>query len=46
MRGLGHEPAGTVTAAGPDARRHRPWQRVSLEPGVPHFTGPSGMMTA
>ncbi|MEV0405186.1 NAD(P)-dependent alcohol dehydrogenase [Actinoallomurus sp. NPDC050550] len=37
---LGHEPAGTVTAAGPDARRHRPGQRVSLEPGVPDFTCP------
>ncbi|GAA4622038.1 NAD(P)-dependent alcohol dehydrogenase [Actinoallomurus vinaceus] len=37
---LGHEPAGTVTAAGADARRHRPGQRVSLEPGVPDLTCP------
>ncbi|MEU7001031.1 NAD(P)-dependent alcohol dehydrogenase [Nonomuraea sp. NPDC046570] len=35
---LGHEPSGTVVAAGPGADRHRPGQRVSLEPGVPDFT--------
>ena len=32
---LGHEPSGTVVGAGSDAHRHRPGQRVSLEPGVP-----------
>ncbi|MFC7643714.1 alcohol dehydrogenase catalytic domain-containing protein [Streptosporangium lutulentum] len=37
---LGHEPSGTVVAAGPGAGRHRPGQRVSLEPGVPDFTCP------
>jgi L-iditol 2-dehydrogenase len=35
---LGHEPSGTVVAAGPGASRHRLGQRVSLEPGVPDFT--------
>lgn len=35
---LGHEPSGTVVAAGPGADRHCPGQRVSLEPGVPDFT--------
>ncbi|MER6951823.1 NAD(P)-dependent alcohol dehydrogenase [Nonomuraea sp. NPDC000554] len=37
---LGHEPSGTVVAAGPGASRHRLGQRVSLEPGVPDFTCP------
>lgn len=35
---LGHEPSGTVVAVGSDVTRHRPGQRVSLEPGVPDFT--------
>jgi len=35
---LGHEPSGTVVAAGSRASRHRPGQRVSVEPGVPDFT--------
>jgi len=35
---LGHEPSGVVVAAGPGADRHRPGQRVSIEPGVPDFT--------
>lgn len=35
---LGHEPSGTVVAAGSEATRHRRGQRVSLEPGVPDFT--------
>jgi L-iditol 2-dehydrogenase len=35
---LGHEPAGTVVGAGPGASRHRPGQRVSIEPGVPDHT--------
>jgi L-iditol 2-dehydrogenase len=35
---LGHEPSGTVVAAGAGAGRHRVGQRVSLEPGVPDFT--------
>jgi L-iditol 2-dehydrogenase len=34
---LGHEPSGVVVAAGPGADRHRPGQRVSIEPGVPDF---------
>ncbi len=37
---LGHEPSGTVVAAGAAAGRHDPGQRVSLEPGVPDFTCP------
>ena len=37
---LGHEPAGTVVAAGSGAGRHRLGQRVSLEPGVPDLTCP------
>ncbi len=37
---LGHEPSGTVVAAGPGADRHRTGARVSLEPGVPDFTCP------
>ncbi|GAA2361006.1 NAD(P)-dependent alcohol dehydrogenase [Nonomuraea africana] len=37
---LGHEPSGTVVATGDGATRHRPGQRVSLEPGVPDFTCP------
>ena len=32
---LGHEAAGVVVACGPQATRHEPGQRVSLEPGVP-----------
>ncbi|MGK5531030.1 NAD(P)-dependent alcohol dehydrogenase [Streptomyces sp. URMC 129] len=32
---LGHEPGGTVVALGPGARRHRPGDLVSIEPGVP-----------
>ena len=32
---LGHEPSGEVVACGDRASRHRPGQRVSLEPGVP-----------
>ena len=32
---LGHEPSGEVVACGDRATRHRPGQRVSLEPGVP-----------
>ena len=35
---LGHEPSGEVVACGERASRHRPGQRVSLEPGVPCFT--------
>jgi L-iditol 2-dehydrogenase len=37
---LGHEPSGTVVAAGPGADRHELGQRVSIEPGVPDFTCP------
>ncbi|GLK15103.1 sorbitol dehydrogenase [Streptosporangium carneum] len=37
---LGHEPSGTVVAAGAEAGRHRGGTRVSLEPGVPDFTCP------
>ncbi|MGV9304078.1 NAD(P)-dependent alcohol dehydrogenase [Nonomuraea sp. NPDC004354] len=37
---LGHEPSGTVVEVGSAAGRHRPGQRVSLEPGVPDFTCP------
>ena len=37
---LGHEPSGTVVAAGSGAGRHRLGQRVSLEPGMPDFTCP------
>ncbi|WP_308314417.1 NAD(P)-dependent alcohol dehydrogenase [Streptomyces sp. GbtcB7] len=32
---LGHEPAGEVVACGRAVTRHRPGQRVSVEPGVP-----------
>ncbi|MFF2650720.1 NAD(P)-dependent alcohol dehydrogenase [Streptomyces sp. NPDC058045] len=32
---LGHEPAGEVVACGSGATRHRPGQRVSVEPGIP-----------
>jgi len=32
---LGHEPAGVVVGLGQGATRHRPGQRVALEPGVP-----------
>jgi L-iditol 2-dehydrogenase len=35
---LGHEPSGEVVAQGEGADRHRPGQRVSLEPGVPCLT--------
>jgi L-iditol 2-dehydrogenase len=35
---LGHEPSGEVVACGDRASRHRPGQRVSLEPGVPCLT--------
>ncbi|MEV8638119.1 NAD(P)-dependent alcohol dehydrogenase [Streptosporangium sp. NPDC051023] len=37
---LGHEPSGTVAATGAGADRHRPGQRVSVEPGTPDFTCP------
>jgi L-iditol 2-dehydrogenase len=35
---LGHEPSGEIVACGDRATRHRPGQRVSLEPGVPCLT--------
>ena len=35
---LGHEPAGTVVAAGPGADGHRVGQRVSIEPGRPDLS--------